>query len=450
MSESYYQKLKNLVGDGRLRIYIIIAPPRTNSSLVEHSLGNSPDIEHECHEPFLNARYGNFNPDCGYKQIYESIGGEQFIQSEKKTSVVVKEMSHWISINDEYKKLAALTNEPVLFLIRNPLLAVESRLRCVLKTLVMRHSIDLQRYLLNEIVIERGFQDWKDFAKRLKKDGYKERPDFLLGKEGVERIYNIPVLTVQNHLLNLKARRSGYVNWQDIIEKKLFTEHDYTWFGDVLKPNTRRLKIEKEEFKRLGEEVKYFEDEGRKHFIFDTTDLRADPKNQIKEICSKLGVTFSSKMIRWGERVVDFYTEQGEQFEELWYDTLRSSSRINPPIEIPPTIDSFPEFMQEYLKTDNLPIYIEISKKKTLKNRLRHELNEREFHVKITDSNKEYLCQLGLNKRDTQTGEKVSLKLKYIDPIYAISNDPELIKQPDFQIFRDKYNEEMKIISDIV
>lgn len=106
MSDTYYQKLKGLMDGGRLQTYIIIAPPRTNSSVVEHALGNSPDIDHECHEPFLNARHENFDPDHGYRQIYESIGGEQFEQSGENTSVVVKEMSHWIGKNEEYKRLA--------------------------------------------------------------------------------------------------------------------------------------------------------------------------------------------------------------------------------------------------------------------------------------------------------------------------------------------------------
>ena len=47
-------------------------------------------------------------------------------------------------------------------------------------------------------------------------------------------------------------------------------------------------------------------------------------------------------------------------------------------------------------------------------------------------------------------GEKISVKMKYIDPVYAISNEPKLIEQSEFQIFRNKYADEIKIISDIV
>lgn len=450
MNGLYYQKLKNLVDGGRLQTYIIIAPPRTNSSVVEHAIGNSPDINHECHEPFLNARHDNFDPDHGYRQIYESIGGEQFEQSGGSTAVVVKEMSHWIGKNEEYKRLVTITTKPIVILVRNPLLTVESRLRRVLSTMDMRYNIDLQRHLLDEVAIERDFHNWNELVEEMEKEGYKERLDFLPNKEAVERIYDTPVLTIQNHLLDRKARKSGYANWRDVIEKKLYTERDYAFFGDILKSNTRRLGFEKDEFRKLAEEVTYFEEQNRECFVFDTTDLRAAPEKQMRELCDRMGISFSSEMIRWGEKPVDFHTEQTRQSEKLWYDTLYSSSRINPPIEIPPTLGKFPEFMQEYLRFDNLPIYAEFSKKKILRSELRHELNEREFKVKVTDGNKEHLRELGLIEGDIETGERVSIKLKWIDPIYAMLNEPELVEQDEFQRYRNRYMDEIKIVSDVV
>ena len=450
MNDFYYQKLKSLVDNGRLRTYIIIAPPRTNSSLIEHSLGNSPDIEHECHEPFLNARHDNFDPDHGYLQIYDSIGGEQFEQSGEKTSVIVKEMSHWIGKNAEYKRLANLATGPIVILLRNPLLSVESRLRRVLTTMDMRYNADLQRYLLNDIATEKGFQNWVGLTEAVRNGAYTERLDFLQNEEGIERLYDTPILTVQNHLLDLKAHKNGYANWRDLIEKKLYVERDYAFFDGILNSNLRRLNFEKDEFTKLAEEVRYFEDQKQDYIVLDTTDLRAAPSEQMHELCSRLNINFSAEMIQWGEKPIDFHTEQVKQSEKLWYDTLFSSSRVNPPTEIPPTLNKFPEFMQEYLKSENLPIYAELSKKKILRDELRHELNEQEFKVIVTSSNKEHLRELGLIGDDGEIGEQVSIKLKHIDPIYAVTNDPKLIEQSEFQIYRNRYMEEIKIVFDIV
>lgn len=450
MSTPYFEKLKALVDNGRLKTYIIIAPPRTNSSVVEHVLGNSLDIEHESHEPFLKARHDNFDPDHGYRQIYEAIGGEKFEHSEDKTSIVIKEMSHWIAKNEEYKRLFEIATNPVLVLIRNPLLSAESRLRRVLVTMDMRYSLDTQRYLLDEVAVENGLDNWVEFADKLKKEGYKERPEFLENKEGIERIYDTPVLTVQNHLLDLKAHKNGYANWRDLIEKKLYKERDYKFFEGVLGSNGRRLEFEKSEFTKLSEEVEYLKDQDKSYFVVDTTDLRAAPEEQVKELCSKLRITFLPEMIRWGQKPVDFQTEQTQEYERLWYDTLYSSSRINPPTEIPPKLNQFPVFMQSYLREQNIPTYAILSKEKLIGDELSKELNGYEIRVKINDGNREHLNELGLIEDKMVTGENILIKLKYIDPIYAVSNDSELVTDPEFSVYRDAYSQEVKVMSESI
>ncbi len=450
MSTTYFQRLKELVESGRLRTYIIIAPPRTNSSVVEHALGNSLDLEHEIHEPFLKARHDNFDPEHGYRQIYEAIGGEKFEHSEDKTSIVIKEMSHWIAKNEEYKRLFELTTSPVLVLIRNHLLSAESRLRRVLVTMDMRYGLDTQRYLLDEVAVENGLNNWFEFASKLKIEGYKDRPDFLENKEGVERIYDTPVLTVQNNLLDLKAHKHGYANWRDLVDKKLYKERDYNFFEGVLGSNERRLEFEKSEFAKLTEEVEYLKDQDKSYFIIDTTDLRAAPEEQLKEICFKLGITFSPEMIRWGQKPVDFQTEQTYEHERLWYDTLYSSSRINPPTEIPPRLSQFPAFMQSYLREQNIPIYAMLSREKLISDELSKELNDYEISVKINDGNRGYLDELGLVEDKIEIGESILIKLKYIDPVYAVSNDPELLTDPEFTAYRDIYSQEIKVMSESI
>ena len=50
---------------------------------------------------------------------------------------------------------------------------------------------------------------------------------------------------------------------------------------------------------------------------------------------------------------------------------------------------------------------------------------------------------------DATIGEEVSVKLKHIDPVYAITNDPELFKDPEFRKLKKGYVSELKIVSDI-
>lgn len=444
---TYYEKLKNLTDSGRLSIRLIIAPPRANSTLVEHVVGNSKDINSECHEPFLKARYGDVDPDHGYKQIYESIGGIEFEESTGHTALVIKEMSHWIAKNREYERLVTLVTEPVVVLIRNPLLTVESRIRRVLTTLDMRYNIDLQRNLLEEIAREKGFTDWKNLANAVQDGTYEEDLDFLLEREDMERLYDIPVLTIQNRLLDLKAQRSGYSNWQDLIGHKLYVEQDYKFFESLLAVNTKRVALEKDEFKTLKEEVNYFVAHDIKHVVFDTTDLRVAPEEMFKTLCDTMNIDFSPAMLRWDSERIDFHTEQKKQSEKLWYDALLLSSRVNAPTETPPTLEAFPEFIQDYMKSENLPIYAELSMQKVLDDSLRHELNNRELEVKITSSNKEHLAELGLITQEDVIGEYKTLPLKHIDPIYAVTNEPDLQTEPNFQRFKQVYANEIEHVT---
>jgi len=446
----YYQKLKKLSQIGRLSIYLIIAPPRTNSSMVEHALGNSPDVQHECHEPFLKARHDDFDPDHGYSQIYESIGGEQFESSDTKTSVVVKEMSHWIGKNDEYKRLATMVTGPIVVLIRNPLLAVESRIRRVLTTIDMRYSIDIQRFLLDEAAVEKGYKNWADLIQRTADDTHSQKFEFVLNGEGIERLYDTPILTVQNRLLDLTAHKYGYTNWRDLVEKKLYADRDYAFFGGILSATARRVKFERMEFRVLAEEVAYFEKSKQDYIVFDTTDVRAKPTEYLNELCRRLGIRFSPKMLQWGRDSVDFHTEQEKQSEKLWYDRLFSSYGVNAPTEIPPTLSKFPAFMQEYLRDDNLPTYAKLSQCKVSSENDTSALNDLTFEVRITSENIEQLHTLELIKKDTAVGDVVSLSLEHIDPVYAVTNEPGLVDAPEFCRCKDWYAEELRIVSKVL
>ncbi len=333
MSGIYYNKLKTLVDNGRLSMVIVISPPRSNSSVVEHILSLSPDILNACHEPFLGARKEGFESDTGYKNIYDSIGGEEFEKSENKTSVVVKEMAHWIGANDEYKNLVALTSRPVLALIRNPLLTVESRIRRVVKTLDMRSGLSLQQSLFNELAVDNGFQNGAELLSSSDKEVQSVLREIQPEDGSLKNLYNKPVLSVQNNLLDYYARKNGYVNWRDLIDKKLYKEQDYRFFERILKINTQRTSFEENEFKKLDEIVKYLKTKNLSYVVFDTTDIRAEPDTQLRELCLKLEVSFSPEMMSWGEKPVNFHTQQHNEYEKLWYDRLFLSSELHSPKE---------------------------------------------------------------------------------------------------------------------
>lgn len=383
----YYEKLKEMVDSGRLSMFLIIAPPRTNSTLVEYVISNSPDIKHKCHEPFFGAGKQGYNPDQGYKQIYESMGGEIFDQSKETTSVAVKEIAHWIAINNEYKDLTELTSNPVLILIRNPLLSVESRIRKVLVSLEAGSNLDSM------------------------------------------------------------AQKDGYTDWQDLLKKKLYTEKDFSYFSEILRANSKSWSSEEYEFRELSEQARYLGSVGKPHYVLDTTDLRADPVRIVKELCAQMKISYSTEMVDWGAKQVDFHTVQKEDPVKGWYDTLRGSTKINPPTDIPPTLSSFPAFVQEYLTAHNLPVYAELSRKKMISKEARHDLNELAFDVQVSGDNADTLKRLGVIKNNAQEGQ-VPVKLKDIDPVYALTNEPRLFDGAEFRRSKVQYEDVMTLVSD--
>lgn len=447
MNGVYFNKLKALVDNGRLSVFVIIAPPRTNSSVVEHILSLSPDIQNACHEPFLGARKEGFEMDSGYRQIYDSIGGEAFENSDEKTSVVVKEMAHWIGSNEEYKNLITLTDRPVVTLIRNPLLTVESRIRRVVKTLDMRSALNLQQGLLDDLAVDNGFQNGADFLSSPETDVelilQKIEPDSM----GTKDLYHKPFLSVQNSFLDYYARKIGYVNWHDLVDRKLYQERDYRSFEKILKINTNRVGFEENEFKKLDEIVQYLKLKEQPYVVFDTTDVRAEPKIQLQELCLKLGVEFSPEMISWGEKPVDFHTQQTQEYEKIWYDKLFLSSKLNPPNEISPTLEMFPGFVQKYLREVNLPIYARLSKEKDISDETKREINGRKFKVSVNEANQGLLRDLGVIQGEV-AGSDVFVELRDIDPVYAVTNEPSLAENQEFLSRKREYAREISIVSD--
>lgn len=443
----YYNKIKALVDNGRLSVYAVIAPPRSNSTVMEHILSISPDIQHACHEPFAAHKKG-FQIDDGYKQIYDSIGGQAFEDSEAKTTVVVKEMAHWLGVNKEYENFLALTDHPVVLLIRNPLLAVESRIRRTMKALDMRPSLRLVK-LLDVLMHDKDFQSE---AEQLLSSEEKVRS--ILSKEvlsdlSIEEIYSIPNIQVQNEMLDHYAKKKGYFNWHDLAENKLYYEHDYKFFQWFLQVNKNRLKFEENEFKNLDEIAQYLKQNKRPSVILDTTDMRADPENQLRELCLKLGISFSQEMIKWGERPITIVTTQTLPHEHIWYEELYGSREIKPPTEIPPTLDIFPDFMQRYIIEADIPIYARLSREKQLANEDRTEKNKRTVRIKVSDTNFEYLYGLGVIT-DDQKGQTVDVNLRFVDPIYAMTNEPLLFREKTFRTRKQRYSSEISIMNKVL
>lgn len=324
ISRTSRQKLQSLIDHGQANIRLILAPPRTGSTLVEALLSQNDGIQASCHEPFVMLGYYGEDSKDGYRGLIEAIEKNK---SEMNTPItlLVKEMSHWLAAKREFEKLLPLVSDPVLFLIRNPLLSMESRIKKVL-------------------------QAWK----------MKEKPaliDWLSsGPFSVEEGYIRTDLELQRSMLDKFAQSYGIRDWKSLLEKQ-FAEQDYRMFGELLKIGNL-FPSENAGWRGLQDEIEYLGKEKRKYMVVDGTEFRLAPEYFCRAIFREWRFNDSEQKIDWGNRLEGINIRMDKPHYRLWYDTLLNSDGVKPPTEIAAPLSRFPEDISQYLREVAIPIYI--------------------------------------------------------------------------------------------
>lgn len=93
---------------------------------------------------------------------------------------------------------------------------------------------------------------------------------------------------------------------------------------------------------------------GTTPLVIDSTDFIRNPKDTLKRLCAKLGITFSEKMLSWDPGLKDsnllFASSPLSSFAPTWYSTVMNSSGFIPyeekVVKIP---DEFMPLVQECL-----------------------------------------------------------------------------------------------------
>lgn len=111
------------------KIYVIISPPRCSSTAFARVFWEQPSIDYYSHEPFDVTYHKNLDLSYVVHQLEIPLDIKQIKKhqnSELKQGLVVKEMSFQVGKN--FPLLTTLTQEPIIFLIRDPRLSIASRM----------------------------------------------------------------------------------------------------------------------------------------------------------------------------------------------------------------------------------------------------------------------------------------------------------------------------------
>lgn len=111
------------------KIYVIVSPPRCSSTAFARVFWEQPSIGYYSHEPFEVTYYQNLDLSHVVNKLENPLvlkPIKNYKNSELGEELVIKEMSFQVGKN--FALLAALTQEPIIFMLRDPRLNIASRM----------------------------------------------------------------------------------------------------------------------------------------------------------------------------------------------------------------------------------------------------------------------------------------------------------------------------------
>ncbi|MCD5384292.1 MAG: hypothetical protein LRZ97_00040 [Candidatus Pacebacteria bacterium] len=364
----------------------MVCPPRSGSTLLEHMIGNSDHVDAECHEPFFQVMRHRLDPDKGYKQIYETA--LKIIQKGRSATIVVKEISCAISRNSEYERFLQLATSPIIFLIRNPLLSMESRINKILQSLKFKKRNSTLLWIQEEL--KSGMHEWSDEVVNLQRQ--------IEGMSSVAKLY-------------------GYHSFDELLEEKTARQRDYSFFTQLLRLESERFHVRKSGFEDLKEQVEFVESKTDNFIVLDSTELRLSPKLCLEGVFHKLSLAYNDKVLSWDVSDANFEIIRLGSDKRLWYDTLDDSTDVKLPKEVPLPLSYFPDFVQHQLLQVELPIYFSLlGKVSSFANA--DLISSVGIDLEVTDKNIDLLQKVSVVPSGVSVGHQTVL-ISDIDPIYS-------------------------------
>lgn len=111
-------------------IYVVVSPPRCSSTAFARVFWEQPSVRYYCHEPFEVCYYMGKGLDAVAQMLEAPLDLEKlksFQNGGEQQALVVKEMPY--QVGHRFPLLAAMTNHPIVFLMRDPRLNIASRMR---------------------------------------------------------------------------------------------------------------------------------------------------------------------------------------------------------------------------------------------------------------------------------------------------------------------------------
>jgi len=325
-----YSKLTELVHQG-LDIRLVLAPPRSGSTMLEKVLSASNTFDKAIHEPFI---------DYGYRGIEEARCYEQLLSEIEGSDILIKDMAHFLTNKAVFERFVSLIDKPIVYNLRNPLLCAESRIKVMLKSTAIKPRTSTQTWLLDYLA--KNHSNWETISE-VEKSRLVGRQDFSIAN-----------LKLQTGLLNYYAKTKGESDWEQLVSNAS-AEQTYSHLGDFLSSNPKRFSLSGFGWGAVGEQLAHLDKINKPYLIINNTDFRNNPEYFSKAICESWNIDYNESMLNWDE--ISIGEKQCRAQDKVWYESIINSSSVKPPTEPVPPIKAFPEFIQNYLNDVAIPIY---------------------------------------------------------------------------------------------
>ncbi|MFA6754141.1 MAG: hypothetical protein WCR84_03230 [Candidatus Paceibacterota bacterium] len=300
------------------KLKTIISIPRSNSTIIELILSSSSSVSKVIHEPFLDFGYY----DAEVFSVYQKISSIINTGNKRRETFLIKEMAHWLIKDNAYKVFLKSVDKPVILLIKNPYLSIESKIRKILQGADRKNRPDLAKILSTSM-----FQQ-KNKNIRDSRDG-----------------------------LNFFAKERRYNSWAKLVEEEAIQKRNFTMFNLVVKYFVKNSAEDIWGWKNIDEIRKFLDKNEMKYKILEGVDFQLAPEATIYGLCKVLNINFDKKMLYCSEKKFNKLIKQISPHSILWYEKVLSSQEIIKPNISPLSINKFPSCVQKYLSNIALPIY---------------------------------------------------------------------------------------------
>lgn len=384
-STAYKQFLSMTQGPNpEVKVLLLIAPSRCNCTAAEILLCESPDVHCQYHEPFHLSYALRYAPDYvpgqlnmverGYADLIKRVRHYQATHgTTRPVTMVVAEKENNIAPGEEWQKLQAVA-EKVVFVVRNPMLNIESFVRKLLGRIEIMNDRHQRSFDLNRFAKHQGFkgekgQHWREMVKQCKEKRNYAPFGTLLSEFFLETNSRFDDPLMQRALLNnltedtakglgyenknALAEEFGKPNWQSFLDEVVnIPNPNYAALSGLLHG---KLLFQSTGWEQMDDLIYHAV---KPYTLIDGTFIRAQPEQVLPALCSFLNVKFNETMISgWTVANGQNFWKGHNVASSAFVEKVVNSNKIFLPDERPISLTGFPVDFSRHIINVALPQY---------------------------------------------------------------------------------------------